>query len=186
MIFTHKSSETTCATPGDYLVSWNRKPMGQRDLLASMTMVQDNLCQLQFPQSYIYHMEHGSLPITMTSCEMSVSHKVVFIFKKKEKTLTYFVPLCYETGKKKTKLPYFCFFFPSHLRRKTFHWIISKSLSSNFFINEKFKEMVSNIVNPFSRLIMIWQEDTMTKRQSLDNLQPVVLLFLLAYIGLRA
>ena len=79
MILTHKSSETTCATPGDYLVSWNRKPMGQRDLLASMTMVQDNLCQLQFPQSYIYHMEHGSLPITMTSCEMSVSHKVVFI-----------------------------------------------------------------------------------------------------------
>ena len=79
MILTHKSSETTCATPGDYLVSWNRKPMGQRDLLASMTMVQDNLCQLQFAQSYIYHMEHGSLPITMTSCEMSVSHKVVFI-----------------------------------------------------------------------------------------------------------
>ena len=120
MILTHKSSETTCATPGDYLVSWNRKPMGQRDLLASMTMVQDNLCQLQFPQSYIYHMEHGSLPITMTSCEMSVSHKVVFILKKKEKTLTYFVPLCYETGKKKTKLPYFCFFFQDILEEKHF------------------------------------------------------------------
>ena len=87
---------------------------------------------------------------------------------------------------KKDQIAVFLFFFPKHLRRKTFHWIISKSLSSNFFINEKFKEMVSNIVNLFSRLIMIWQEDTMTKRQSLDNLQTVVLLFLLAYIGLRA
>ena len=90
---------------------------------------------------------------------------------------------------KKTKLQYFCFFLQDILEEKHFigsHWITSKSLSSNFFINEKFKEMVSNIVTPFSRLIMIWQEDTKTKRQSLDNLQPVVLLFLLAYIGLRA
>ena len=29
------------ATSGDYLASWNRKPIGQRNLLASMTMDQD-------------------------------------------------------------------------------------------------------------------------------------------------
>ena len=37
----HKGSQTTCSTPGDYLASWNRKPIGQRDLLASLTMDQD-------------------------------------------------------------------------------------------------------------------------------------------------
>ena len=37
----HKGSQTTCPTPGDYLASWNRKPIGQRDLLASLTMDQD-------------------------------------------------------------------------------------------------------------------------------------------------
>ena len=41
-ILAHKGSQTTHATPGDYLVSsWNLKPIGQRDLLASTTMDQD-------------------------------------------------------------------------------------------------------------------------------------------------
>ena len=40
-ILAHKGSQTTRATPGDYLTSWNRKPIGQRDLLTSMTMDQD-------------------------------------------------------------------------------------------------------------------------------------------------
>ena len=34
-------SQTTRDTPGDYFASWNRKPMGQLDLVASMTMDQD-------------------------------------------------------------------------------------------------------------------------------------------------
>ena len=42
-ILAHKGSQTTRATPGDYLASWNRKPMGEQDLLASMTMNQDFL-----------------------------------------------------------------------------------------------------------------------------------------------
>ena len=42
-ILAHKGSQTTSATPGDYLASWNRKPMGEQDLLASMTMNQDFL-----------------------------------------------------------------------------------------------------------------------------------------------
>ena len=37
----HKSSQTTRATPGDYLAPWNCNPIGQWDLLASMTMDQD-------------------------------------------------------------------------------------------------------------------------------------------------
>ena len=40
-ILAPKGSQTTRATPGDFLASWNRKPIGQRDLLASMTMDQD-------------------------------------------------------------------------------------------------------------------------------------------------
>ena len=41
-ILAHKGSQTTHATPGDYLVSsWNLKPIGQRELLASTTMDQD-------------------------------------------------------------------------------------------------------------------------------------------------
>ena len=41
-ILAHKGSQTTHATPGDYLVSsWNLKPIGERDLLASTTMDQD-------------------------------------------------------------------------------------------------------------------------------------------------
>ena len=36
-----KGSQTTRATPRDYLASWNRKPIGQRDLLASTTMDPD-------------------------------------------------------------------------------------------------------------------------------------------------
>ena len=39
-ILAHKGSQTTRATPRDNLASWNRKPTGQRDLLASMTMDQ--------------------------------------------------------------------------------------------------------------------------------------------------
>ena len=42
-ILAHKGSQTTSATPGEYLASWNRKPMGEQDLLASMTMNQDFL-----------------------------------------------------------------------------------------------------------------------------------------------
>ena len=42
-ILAHKGSQTTRATPGDYLASWNRKRMGEQDLLASMTMNQDFL-----------------------------------------------------------------------------------------------------------------------------------------------
>ena len=42
-ILAHKGSQTTRATPGDYLASWNRKWMGEQDLLASMTMNQDFL-----------------------------------------------------------------------------------------------------------------------------------------------
>ena len=34
-------SQTTRASPEDYLAPGNRKPIGQRDLLASMTMDQD-------------------------------------------------------------------------------------------------------------------------------------------------
>ena len=34
----HKGLQTTCTTPGDYLASWNCKPMGQLDLLTSMMM----------------------------------------------------------------------------------------------------------------------------------------------------
>ena len=37
-ILAHKGLQKTSATPGDYLASWNRKPMAQRDLLASMAM----------------------------------------------------------------------------------------------------------------------------------------------------
>ena len=37
----HKRSQTTCPTPGDYLASWERKPIGQRNLLASLTVEQD-------------------------------------------------------------------------------------------------------------------------------------------------
>ena len=40
-ILAHKGSQTTRDTPGDYFTSWNRKPIGQRDLLTSMTMDQD-------------------------------------------------------------------------------------------------------------------------------------------------
>ena len=40
-ILAHKGSQITRATPGDYLAPGNRKPIGQRDLLASMTMDQD-------------------------------------------------------------------------------------------------------------------------------------------------
>ena len=40
-ILAHKDSQTTRATPGDCFASWNRKPIGQRDLLAPMTMDQD-------------------------------------------------------------------------------------------------------------------------------------------------
>ena len=40
-ILAHKGSQTTRATPGDYLASWNRKPIRQGDFLASMTMHQD-------------------------------------------------------------------------------------------------------------------------------------------------
>ena len=36
-----EGSQTTHATPGVYLASWNRKPIGQRDLLASTKMDQD-------------------------------------------------------------------------------------------------------------------------------------------------
>ena len=36
-ILAHKGSQTTC-----YLASWNRKPIRQRDFLASMTMDQDS------------------------------------------------------------------------------------------------------------------------------------------------
>ena len=39
--FSSKGLKTTHATPGDYLASWNRKPIVQWDLLASMTMDQD-------------------------------------------------------------------------------------------------------------------------------------------------
>ena len=37
-ILAPNGSQTTRATPGDYLASWNRKPIKQRDLLASLTM----------------------------------------------------------------------------------------------------------------------------------------------------
>ena len=37
-ILAHKGSQTTRATPEDYPASWNCKPMGQRDFLASKTM----------------------------------------------------------------------------------------------------------------------------------------------------
>ena len=37
----HKGSQTTCPTPGDYLASWKPKPIGQRNLLASLTVDQD-------------------------------------------------------------------------------------------------------------------------------------------------
>ena len=40
-ILAHKGSQTTCAKPGDYLASGNRKPIGQRDLPVSLTMDQD-------------------------------------------------------------------------------------------------------------------------------------------------
>ena len=40
-ILAHKGSQTTRATPGDYLAPGNRKPIGQWDLLASITMDQD-------------------------------------------------------------------------------------------------------------------------------------------------
>ena len=40
-ILVHKGLQTTHATPGDYLASWNRKPIVQWDLLASITMDQD-------------------------------------------------------------------------------------------------------------------------------------------------
>ena len=40
-ILAHKGSQTTRATPGDYLAPGNCKPIGQRDLLASITMDQD-------------------------------------------------------------------------------------------------------------------------------------------------
>ena len=40
-ILAPKGSQTTRATPGDFLSSWNRKPIGQRDLLASMKMDED-------------------------------------------------------------------------------------------------------------------------------------------------
>ena len=46
-ILAHKGSQTTRATPGDYLASWNRKRMGEQDLLASMTMNQDFLQLVQ-------------------------------------------------------------------------------------------------------------------------------------------
>ena len=39
-ILAHKGSQTIGATPRDNLAPWNRKPTGQRDLLASMTMDQ--------------------------------------------------------------------------------------------------------------------------------------------------
>ena len=41
VILAHKGSQTTRATPGDYLAPGNRKPIGQRNLLASITMDQD-------------------------------------------------------------------------------------------------------------------------------------------------
>ena len=37
-ILAYKGLQTTRASPEDYLVPGNRKPIGQRDLLASMTM----------------------------------------------------------------------------------------------------------------------------------------------------
>ena len=37
-ILAPNGSQTTRATPGDYLASWNRKPIKQRDLLTSLTM----------------------------------------------------------------------------------------------------------------------------------------------------
>ena len=40
-ILAHKGSQTTCPTPGDYLAPQNRRPVGQRDLLASLTIHQD-------------------------------------------------------------------------------------------------------------------------------------------------
>ena len=40
-ILAHKGSQTTRATPGDYLASWNHKPIGRWDLLASMKSDQD-------------------------------------------------------------------------------------------------------------------------------------------------
>ena len=40
-ILAHKGSQTTSATPGDYLAPGNRKPIGQWNLLASITMDQD-------------------------------------------------------------------------------------------------------------------------------------------------
>ena len=40
-ILAHKGLQTIHAMPGDYLASWNCKPMGQPDLLVSMTMNQD-------------------------------------------------------------------------------------------------------------------------------------------------
>ena len=57
-ILAHKGSQTTSATPGDYLAPGNRKPIGQRNLLASITMDQDfavkvTHCRLFFSFFYL-------------------------------------------------------------------------------------------------------------------------------------
>ena len=79
-ILAHKDSQTTRATPGDCFASWNRKPIGQRDLLAPMTMDQD------FPGK-VSHFRHvwshgGALRRTpaWSSASTSRFHKGIFFF----------------------------------------------------------------------------------------------------------
>ena len=47
-ILAHKGSQTTRATPGDYLSSWNCKPMGRRDPMTSRFPVKSNPLQTRF------------------------------------------------------------------------------------------------------------------------------------------
>ena len=62
-ILAHKGLQTIHAMPGDYLASWNCKPMGQPDLLVSMMMNQD------FPGKVTHCRKVFFIPIAQRSIE---------------------------------------------------------------------------------------------------------------------
>ena len=51
--FTSERFANNSARPGDYLASWNRKPRGQQNLLAPMTMDQDFLGKVTIADTFI-------------------------------------------------------------------------------------------------------------------------------------
>ena len=69
-ILAHKGSQTTRATPGDYLASWNRKPMGRRDPMTSMSMDQD------FPGK-VTHYRHVFFFISIAQWSVEEDNKIV-------------------------------------------------------------------------------------------------------------